>query len=348
MEFNNYTPFAGIAWENVNANGEWSVSTVARVKFEFKENGLLLASAQGALFTSDEFYEEAGSSSVRYESDYVSFKENTDLIINAHAWSPNAKALTSWDCGIRIYSEDRKLLKAYGLQVRAEKRHLKAGPIWSTSLRDKSTSIPIRYEKAKGGCIKIPAKNEDESDKYLYVNPYNPIGCGIKKIRDSEQTVFSPQVLYLKKPHHKVPAGFGFINRAWKSRTDFAGTYDEKWIEKQHPLPPYDFDIRYNQAAHPQLIMDGYLKTPCTFELTNLREGESIQKFELPHLELLSRIRTHTGDIHQKMNLDTLIIDIDDEDISKHCVYASYRALTPKTQEINAAEIMLLQNKEVV
>lgn len=346
MNFNNYTPFPGIAWENVNANAAWFVTTVARVKFSFKAEMLVFDSDQGELFTSDQFFEEEASS-VRYESDYVRFKKKTDIILNANAFSPDGKAVSAWECGIRIYDEKSHLLKAYGLRVKGEKKYLKAGPIWSPSFRSKATQVPIRYEKAYGGCIMIPAKDDHHEDEYIKVDPYNPIGCGIKKIGDPEQTVYSPQIEYLEKMNTKVPAGFGFINRAWKSRSDLAGTYDQAWVDNQHPLPPHDFNSDYNQGAHPELIMKGYLKGGSRIELTNLREGEPVQTFELPQLELLARLRTHTGDMYQTMNLDTLIIDVDDEDKAKHCVYASYRALTPQTQAIEAAEIMLIQDNEV-
>lgn len=352
MEFNNYTPFAGIGWEAIDANENWSSIILARVKFDLNptpkvgELELSFSKDQGELFSKDTYYGELGNSSVQYESDYVIYKENTDVIINANAISPKNKKRKTWDCGIRIYAENKKLLKEYGLKVQGEKRSYKVGLVWTPAFRRKAKSIPIRYEKASGGTIKIPAKNEKKKDKYLKVDYYNPIGCGFKKIRDPKRTVHAPQIKYLYKKVKNIPAGFGFIGRAWKSRLKYVGTYDQKWLDEQHPLPPHDFDMKHNQAAHPELIMDGYLKAGTKIELFNLLEGEEKYTFTLPKVDLISKISVHTGEIYKRMNLDTLIIDINSEDEKEHCIYASYRIKIEKNQEIDLAELMLIPEQK--
>lgn len=77
-----------------------------------------------------------------------------------------------------------------------------------------------------------------------------------------------------------TPAGFGFVGRSWLPRISYAGTYDQKWLDEQHPYPPFDMDYRYWNGApedqqierfnpvsklelwnltHPNLSDDGYL-----------------------------------------------------------------------------------------
>ncbi|QIO08920.1 DUF2169 family type VI secretion system accessory protein [Acinetobacter lanii] len=52
-----------------------------------------------------------------------------------------------------------------------------------------------------------------------------------------------------------IPAGFGFIGRSWLPRIAYAGTYDQKWLDEQHPYPPFDMDYRYwNGAPEDQQI----------------------------------------------------------------------------------------------
>ncbi len=352
MQFNNYTPFAGIAWEVVDADGTWSVAAVARAHFKLQKSSqagrleLLLDPKQGELFTADVFFGKPDRSSVRYESDLVSFKPNTDVVLNANAIAPNGTFQRSWSCGVGVYSESDRLLRAYTLRVQGEKKKHKLGFMWWPGFLAKVTSVPIRYEQAKGGTVTIPA-NEKHQEKFLKVNPYNPAGCGIKKIRDPQWTVYTPQVKYrgLSK-FTRVPPGFGFINRAWKSRLKFAGTYDEAWVEHQHPLPPHDFDVRYNQAAHPELVMDGYLKGGSRIELLHLLEGEAVYSFEVPDMRLMTRVQMHTGEIFKEMNLDTIIIDIDGEEGSEPGVFISWRALIPRPLEPDAVDIMMIPEKE--
>jgi hypothetical protein len=347
MQFNNYTPFAGDAWENVDSENRRYVTAVARARFLLREGSvpgaleLVPDPDQGELFGEDLFYGERGRSSVRYESDYVPFKAHTDVVLNADAAAPGGRARSFWECGVRIYAKNGDLLKSYGLEVRGEKRYLKAGAAWLPGVREKAVRVPVRYERAKGGTVML--KEEEGGERCLKIDPYNPVGCGMKKLRDPEGTVFAPQVVYLDTPEAKrVPPGFGFINRAWESRTEYAGTYDEAWLENQHPLPPRDFDLRYRQAAHPELVMEGHLKGGCRFELLHLLEGEAVHAFTLPELTLLSRLRTHTGEFYAKMNLDTLVVDIGGEAKEEHRVYVSWRAQLPTALEADAAEIMLI------
>ena len=354
MQFNNNTPFPAISWEVVDADNNWHVTTLARVKFKFHPTDksgiweLRPDPKQGELFGEDEYYGEVGESSIRFESDYVSYKPNTDVIINAASFSPNNEKKVSWNCGVEIFCEKGKLLKHYGLKVKGEKKYLKAGPIWSTSFRKKATQVSLRYEKAYGGTIMIPAKDESQNDKYIASDLYNPIGCGIKKIKDPKQTVYSPQVQYLEKIDSKAPPGFGFINRSWKSRLLFGGTYDKEWIDKQHPLPPHDFNDLYNQGAHPELVMDGYLKMGTQFELTNLMRGEEVQKFTLPQLMFYNQCATQDAVSGlNKLNIDTVVIDIEDEeDMSVYVTWRIHQEKTPSLQTVHL-HLLALENTGV-
>lgn len=345
MQFNNYTPFAAIAFENLDATNKSSVTTVARVKYKLlkddtSECTLILDPDQEDLFASDVFYGEVGESSVRFESDYVSFKPNSDVIVNAIAYAPQGRESVAWPITVNVYDANDTLVRSSSLMAKGEKQLTQVGPVWSNPLREKAHHVDVRYERAYGGTVK---KESDEGEEtILKSNLFNPVGCGLKKFNNSEKYIMSPQITYLNKAHKNIPAGFGCINRAWSSRVPLAGTYDEAWIENQHPLPPHDFDYAYNQAAHPELIMQGYLKSGSTIELINLMPGKSEHYFKLPSLKMLSRIRLNTGDIYQEMNLDTVIVDIDTLDTNTYALYLSYRALTPITQEVEEAEVMLV------
>lgn len=345
MELQNYTPFPSLVWENADSIDDYYATFVSRVKLDIKsENSsqklnLQLSSNQGELNLSEVFYGKDNESSVRYDSDLITFKKNTDVIINAKSYCVEQRK--GWQCGVKIFDPNKDLIKDYTLNVKGEKELIKFGLIWLPNLREKTSEVAIRYEKSYGGTI----KNKEE--KVIKMNLYNPVGCGIKKIADVNDITYAPQISHANKLFTKAPAGFGFIGKTWKNRLKYIGTYDDYWIKNKHPYLPDDFDYMYNQAANPELIMDGYIKKGTIIELYNLTKNKSIVYFEVPNFELVARLKFHTGETFQKMNLDTLIIDIEEDDEEKHCIYASYRARVKKVQEIQSSEVMLIQ-KEVV
>lgn len=62
----------------------------------------------------------------------------------------------------------------------------------------------------------------------------------------------------------------------WQPRVQFAGTYDEKWMQERQPLLPEDFDDRFFQAAPEDQQAPAFL-----------RGGESVVLFQMtPHGDL--------------------------------------------------------------
>lgn len=364
MEFNNVTPFTAIAWEHQNTQDQNAITALVRVKFKLvasQESNvwqLLPHPDQGQLFSADAFYGEEEESSVRYESDYITFKPNTDIIINAHARAPYHPLQTQWDCAVEVFDKHQTCLTTYRLRVTAEKKRYKVGFFWVPLGTDQQNSIPIRYEKSYGGHVFIPASSADEEDNTLASDPYNPIGCGICKIKDPKKVVLSPQVHYVDKvkppanttARHKpkkVPAGFGFIHRAWQSRLPYAGTYDQNWIDHKHPLPPKNFDPYYHQAAHPNLIMDGYLSGKIQLNLTHLMAANSpTQTIVLDDYHFIARLCTATGALYHKMNLDTLIIDVDSDNPDEWVAYGSWRKQVKTDLPILATQTLMQEKSE--
>lgn len=83
-------------------------------------------------------------------------------------------------------------------------------------------------------------------------NPFNPVGKGIKP--DDSGRVALPNVEdpdeMLKLPGQKVkPAGFSAVNLMSRTRQKRAGTYDQRWLEKEYPGFPADIDWRFFQLG---------------------------------------------------------------------------------------------------
>ena len=346
MQFNNYTPFTALAWQHQNSNNQTFASTIARVKYDLKTNlnnntlDLKLSKDQGELFASDVYYADVGKSSLQYPSDYVNYKKYTDIIINANAISPNNKASNTWTCGIEVYDEEQKLLIDYNLDIKSEVKYTKALLGRNKEKEAKTLSVPIRYEKAFGGIIQKKSKNDEE--EYIYTNGYNPIGCGKHKRKNISKITYDEQILY--KDDHKqkdrIPAGFGAIDKSWKSRLKYAGTYDDKWQKNQYPLPPKDYNDMFNQSSHPNLMLNTHLKDNTKIILKNLIPNISFCTIYIPTLPIINKINTYTGNIYNKMNIDTVLIDIDKED--NYSLYISYRKQVELLEENSISEVFML------
>ena len=73
------------------------------------------------------------------------------------------------------------------------------------------------------------------------------------------------------------------------------------------PLPPLDFDERYNQAAPPPMIAPSYLKGGESVELHNLCADGPLA-FALPRLAFFVGARTDRGTTEYRPALDTVLL----------------------------------------
>ena len=77
------------------------------------------------------------------------------------------------------------------------------------------------------------------------------------------------QMAALSQKYAYQPAGLGFTGRAWAPRLALAGTYDQKWIDEQHPYPPQDTDYGYWNGAPADQQIDFFYPN-SRLELWNL------------------------------------------------------------------------------
>ena len=102
MQVLNHTPFPAIAWISTDPKQKQYTTTLVRVKYRLDtmdEEGLWslkLDPEQGELFSSDIFYDDENKV-VQFESDFVPFKREADLIINMDL---NRKEYGA--CGVKV------------------------------------------------------------------------------------------------------------------------------------------------------------------------------------------------------------------------------------------------------
>lgn len=231
--------------------------------------------------------------------------------------------------------------------------------------------LPLRYENAYGGeCIieeedpaarRVPPKHhltpeqrkehpagEKNAPLAHRACETNPVGKGFLTPwylkAKKEKHIPAPQI---EAPHSELawqkaypPQGFGFIGRSWLPRRSLAGTYDETWLEKRHPLLPSDFDFRYWNGAPPDMQIP-YLKGDERIDLFNLTPAGKLS-FSLPGEVPYALVRYESGEIRiARAHLDTLIIEPD-----KRQVHMTYRATLPIHPLVRLLEARLIRKEK--
>jgi hypothetical protein len=128
------------------------------------------------------------------------------------------------------------------------------------------------------------------------------------------------------------PAGFNAVGRTWLPRLALAGTYDQAWLETQHPALPNDFEFGYwNYAPHDQQIP--YPTQGMTITLNGLHPNGDIT-FTLPANQAVILLRMHTGAwVPQRMWVDTLHIDTQELTVAQ-----TWRYLLPSNSAVRVME----------
>jgi hypothetical protein len=169
--------------------------------------------------------------------------------------------------------------------------------------------MPLIYERAFGG-----VRKHDEEKGPLEIDWRNPVGVGfglrsappdkavrrLPNLEDPAQLIGSPR-------DRPAPAGFGYVAPSWEPRRRYAGTYDEAWQETRAPFLPKDFDPRFFNAAHPDLVCPGHLRGGERVRV----EGASLEAFALflPICELDVRVTIGRDMERPGMKLQTVVLE---------------------------------------
>lgn len=197
---------------------------------------------------------EPGKSSTLYESDLAICKPGTDVVLIGNAHAPGHQPADELDVELTV-GPVSKVIRVIG------DRKWTSHGIWGTksSPPQPFTVMPIVYERAFGG---VDQTHSDQT-KHGW-EERNPLGTGY---RINPGAIDGHMLPNLESPDHPLkswkdrpaPQGFGFIGRHWMPRRGYAGTYDAQWEQERAPALPVDFDYRYFQAAHPDLLATPHL-----------------------------------------------------------------------------------------
>lgn len=283
---------------------------VASVKgtFNLPSNGKEpeLTDDQVPLVEADSFTGEPGFSSTKYETDYVPMKPRCDVLLNASAYAPGGRPSTRITVSLQIGSIS-KSFEVVGNRVWVSTL---VGAV--ASQPEQFTMMPISYDKAFGG---VDTAHPDPAKHRFY--EFNHAGVGfhyqtareyidgtpLPNTEESRRPVDSPRGSYR-------PMALGPIGRAWTPRVQFAGTYDQNWIDNIFPFLPPDFDERYYQAAPEDQQMD----CPRGGEEVVLRNltPEGYTSFRLPEVDMpVVFYPRHGENIETQAVVDTIVIEPD-------------------------------------
>lgn len=252
----NSTPFAVEQFALNDETGAPILLVLLKATFSFTLLGeVTVSSVQKPVEVADQFTGKPGESSISCASDFSYNKTATDIVLTGNAYPSRESAVerfVSMSVGTIV-----KEVIVFG------NRHWKKVLGFSVlSSPEPFEKIPLIYENSYGGydC-------SHNHSTYHQFESRNPVGKGFrakKSMLKSEQlqvpNIEDCNDLLSNPGEHLTPQGFGFISPSWQPRLSFAGTYDKKWRQERMPLLPVDFNRRFFNTAHPDLIYPGYIQ----------------------------------------------------------------------------------------
>jgi hypothetical protein len=297
LQLENKTPFAANMALFPNEHGVDTLYVIVKASFNIGDKWTLLEK-QSPPVEADIYYGEPESSSLQYASDYHVGKPSTDIIMNGLACAPDKQEVTQMDVQLQVGNLGKKI-RVFGSRQWDQGRITAPQPF---------TTMPMVYEKSYGGMHIIDGEI-DSSEKR------NPIGVGYSGNRSaSEMTgVFLPN---LEDPDNLIrtfddapnPACFGFLCPGWEPRVKYVGTYDELWQTERAPYLPEDFDKRFFNIAHPDLVATGYLKGGEDVFISGMHPDGNIN-FKLPSVSLGAAVHIANKEHSSPFNLETVLLE---------------------------------------
>lgn len=312
LQLKNSTPFAAQIAVFPDVRGIDTLYVTLKATFALGAR-LEVVDPQPPVLLADEYWGEPGLSSLKYASDVHLTKLSTDVVLIGQAHAPGRKPVTQLDVSLAV-GKKQKVVRVFG------DREWRPGLLLAPASMTKPApfkTMPLVYERAFGGRHEIEGKNPE-----VLFEPRNPAGGGFAGKRKGDAlkglplpNLEDPADLVRSPKDAPAPAGFGFVSPAWEPRKSFAGTYDAAWLKKCAPYLPKDFNPRFFNAAHPDLVCDCYLTGGERVQAQNVSPGGALI-FRLPVCELRATVRVAGDKVEPALNLETVLIEPDDARLS--------------------------------
>jgi hypothetical protein len=334
LQLVNKTPFAAQLALFPDQYGIDSLYVILKATFTIGQQWTI-ADEQKLPQAADEFYsDDPTASSIKYATDFHIGKPATDIILIGNAAPPDGREATQLDVNLTV-GRVSKTVRVFGDRVWEDGKAGSARPF---------TAMPLLYEKAFGG---IHAKD----GAILAGEARNPVGCGFSGKRKTREmnglplpNLEDPRKLLQYSGDVVAPAGFGVISPNWQPRLSFAGTYDEHWQKHRAPYLPDDFDLRFFNMAHPDLIYPGYLQGGEPVNISGIGPHGPLQ-FNLPTVGLSTDVYIKSRIEHPLFHLETLLIEPDDLQLSM--TWRAALSCDKETLKISRVTVNLSRNMHI-
>lgn len=327
LQLKNTTPFASNI--NVLPDEKGIDSLYINVKASFNIGSQwTLAEEQKPPQAEDVYWDEPVSSSLKYASDFHLGKPATDVVMLGEACAPGQASVRQLDVNLAVANLS-KTIRVFG------DRFWRNGQISAPAAFQ---TMPLVYERAFGGI-------QRGEEGVIAAEERNPVGVGFRGTRadrEMEGTALpnleDPRCLIRSESDCPEPACFGFRAPNWQPRAALAGTYDDQWLQSRAPYLPDDYSRSFVNAAHPELVCDGFLQGGEGVVITNMHpEGEL--RFNLPCINLVGRVDMAGATEAPRFNLETVILEPNQLQVS--LVWKAKVRCDKKTLKIKQVSIAL-------
>ena len=298
LQVNNQTPFAAEITTFPNEQGIDSLYVIVKATFLMGQQWRL-ADEQIPPQMGDEYWGEPGESSIKALSDFHIGKVATDILMQGNACALNQQSVSQLDVSLSV-GKVQKTVRVFG------DRH------WQNGVPSRPVpfqEMPLVYERSFGGQYQVEGKDT------IIAEQRNLVGCGFVGKRTNREVEGLP-VPNLEDPLHLInstsdnpqPVGFSPTCGYWFPRNQWAGTYDDNWQTSRAPYLPEDFDKRFLNAAHPDLIYPGYLQGGEAISITGMHPDGSIN-LQVPYVKINCHVQLKSKLIPINLNIETLTIE---------------------------------------
>lgn len=307
MKLANPYPVPAFIFQQYNNRAELIAVITAKATYEISTPcELTFLKEQPEILLVDEYTgPETPPAHLVRQADFIPFKPATDVTVLARAFSPTRKPQNSWVCSIKVAGRE------VALQVHGPRfwSWSEEGGTWELGSAESVPDVALSYYKSFGG-----ATHQSKNDVRPFdCHRFNPIGPGVlnEYSRENGKKFSAPQIESPNDPivdwkRDYVPRGLAPIAPVWRFREQYTGTYDKTWLETRHPFLPPDFDYRFYNCAHPDLVFSPYLTGGESVTLSHLHPHFSSIELTLPKL-ILSAAAEYENEHHQEQKF--LVLD---------------------------------------
>jgi hypothetical protein len=300
----NTTRFRAELFASTDKDGRKRCNVVVKATFGVAPDGdTRIADEQVPFVYADEHHGDPGTTSIRYESDFVPIKPRAEVVLNASAHAPGERPVRQLEVSLEGSGIVKRAL------VTGDREWVDGVTGIVPSRPRPFVTMPLTWDRAFGG--------SDSSHERIASNGSelrNLVGVGFHLNSDA-RTILGEPLPNVERPDMPMrawsdrpePIGFAPVGRGWRPRIGFAGTFDQKWMDDNLPFLPDDFDNRYFQSAP----LDQQLSELPAGAAWRCRHMDATGEFvvRLPPMAIPVRFRFEHRTESQTVRPDTVLIE---------------------------------------